>query len=119
MLGSYHPIPVLFTCGIALQCVMIVLESTEKRGILIQPYRNVSRETTSGIVNRSLFFWLTSLFITGYRGILSLKDLYPLDSQLRSQQLHEALQRAWERGKYHVENPPPLLHISVVAFWTD
>ncbi|KXH25809.1 ABC transporter [Colletotrichum simmondsii] len=76
---------------------MILLESTEKRRILVPEHKGYSKEVTSGTFNRSVFFWLTSLFINGYRNILQLDDLYPLDPKLASEPLYRKLADAWDQ----------------------
>ncbi|KAI8314010.1 ABC transporter atnG [Colletotrichum sp. SAR11_59] len=91
MLGPNQTIPAIFTCTLALRAVMILLESTEKRRILVPQHKGYSKEVTSGTFNRSVFFWLTSLFINGYRNILKLEDLYPLDPKLASEPLYKKL----------------------------
>ncbi|GKT57765.1 ABC multidrug transporter [Colletotrichum tofieldiae] len=97
MLGSHRIIPAVFTCTLALRAVMILLESTEKRRILVPQHKGYSKEVTSGTFNRSVFFWLTSLFVNGYRHILRLDDLYPLDPKLASGPLYRKLADAWDK----------------------
>ncbi|KAI8293031.1 ABC transporter atnG [Colletotrichum sp. SAR11_240] len=97
MLGPNQTIPAIFTCTLALRTVMILLESTEKRRILVPQHKGYSKEVTSGTFNRSVFFWLTSLFINGYRNILKLEDLYPLDPKLASEPLYKKLADAWDQ----------------------
>ncbi|KAK1463361.1 ABC transporter [Colletotrichum melonis] len=97
MLGPHQTIPAIFTCTLAVRAVMILLESTEKRRILVPEHKGYSREVTSGTFNRSVFFWLTSLFINGYRNILQLDDLYPLDPKLASEPLYRKLAGAWDQ----------------------
>jgi ATP-binding cassette, subfamily C (CFTR/MRP), member 1 len=83
---------------------MIVLESSEKRSFLVHPYNKLSRENISGTYSRSIFFWLNSLFLSGYRKVLSIDDLYPLDPALETEKLQLPLQAAWENGKYIIPN---------------
>ncbi|KAG7047518.1 ABC transporter [Colletotrichum scovillei] len=97
MLGSHQTIPAIFTCTLAVRAVMILLESTEKRRILVPEHKGYSKEVTSGTFSRSVFFWLTSLFINGYRNILQLDDLYPLDPKLASEPLYRKLADAWDQ----------------------
>ncbi|EQB44229.1 ABC transporter [Colletotrichum gloeosporioides Cg-14] len=97
MLGPNQTIPAIFTCTLALRAVMILLESTEKRRILVPQHKGYSKEVTSGTFNRSVFFWLTSLFTNGYRNILKLEDLYPLDPKLASEPLYKKLADAWDQ----------------------
>ncbi|KAK1450990.1 ABC transporter [Colletotrichum cuscutae] len=97
MLGPHQTIPAIFTCTLAVRAVMILLESTEKRRILVPEHKGYSKEVTSGTFNRSVFFWLMSLFINGYRNILQLDDLYPLDPKLASEPLYRRLAGAWDQ----------------------
>ena len=93
-------IPILFTVSIALKSVMIVLESAEKRPILTPQFKAYPLEATSGVFSRSVFWWLSSLFLQGYRNVLSLGDLFPLDRGLYSDSLYERLQLAWTQSRY-------------------
>jgi ATP-binding cassette, subfamily C (CFTR/MRP), member 1 len=92
--------PILFICSIATRALLLMLESTEKRGILVPSSKVYSKEETSSTASRSVFFWLTDLFLTGYKNILRLDDLYPLDSRLHSIPLHKILSEAWEICEY-------------------
>lgn len=98
MLSEHRAIPIVFTCTMVLRCVLVILESTEKRNILIQPYKEYPKESTSGTFNRSVFYWLSSLFINGYKNVLSLGDLFPLDKNLYSEKLQSEFQSAWDSG---------------------
>ena len=100
LIGLDRTIPTLFSCSIALKCVMILLESAEKRPILTSQYEKYPLEATSGVFSRSVFWWLSSLFLQGYRNVLSLGDLFPLDKELYSESLYEQLQLAWTNGLY-------------------
>ncbi|KAK1984403.1 ABC transporter [Colletotrichum cereale] len=77
--------------------VMVLLESTEKRRILVPQHKGYSKEVTSGTISRSVFFWLTSLFVNGYRNILRLGDLYSLDPKLASEPLSRKLANDWDK----------------------
>lgn len=98
LLGQERVIAIIFTCTVALRVMMIVLESTEKRSILTAPYRAYPQEATSGAFSRSIFFWLSSLFYNGYTKVLTLKDLFPLDTDLYSEGLHSKMETAWNQG---------------------
>ncbi|KAL1619695.1 hypothetical protein SLS56_010027 [Neofusicoccum ribis] len=76
---------------------MVVLESVEKRYILLPAHKDRSRDATSGTFSRSVFAWLTSLFVHGYRNILTLDDLHPLDKKLKSERLYKSFEQAWDR----------------------
>lgn len=89
----------LFTAMLAVKIVMLILELQSKRGSLKVPWRHLSPESTSGIVNRAVFWWLNSLLFRGFRAILSLNDLYNTDKQLQSKVLGNKLITAWESRK--------------------
>lgn len=91
-------IPAVFTANLALRAVMLLFESTEKRSILTDEYKNVSKEGASGPYNLGVFYWLSSLFFTGYRKILAHEDLYQLDNTLRSEHLAKKMSEAWAKG---------------------
>lgn len=95
------PIPGVFTASLALRVVMLLLESTEKRSILLEAYQDYSEEGVSGPYNLGVFYWLTSLFTTGYRKVLDREDLYQLDEELRSVRLAKIMSEAWEKGLCH------------------
>ena len=101
MMDVGRTIPAVFTCTLALRAAMCILESCVKRSILQQPYQRLSKETTSGTVSRSVFFWLMPLFRQGYKKILSLNDLDTLDEKLISEPLGEKLAKAWAEGKQY------------------
>lgn len=100
MLGSYTSIPALFTASMGIQSLMVIFEATEKRSILKMPAKYISKETTSGTYSRSVFFWLTSLLFNGYRSLLSLHDLYPLEARLASEPLSSTLETSWNGGEW-------------------
>jgi hypothetical protein len=99
LLGLPTSIPATFIFSFALRLVMLVLESTEKRRILIPGYKGVAKEETSSTLSRSVFLWLAPLFLKGYKKILGLEDLDLLNTKLRSEPLYQRLQEAWQEGK--------------------
>ncbi|EHK50430.1 multidrug resistance-like protein [Trichoderma atroviride IMI 206040] len=88
-------IPAVFIANLALRAVMLLFESTEKRSVLTDEYKNVSEEGASGPYNLGVFYWLCSLFFTGYKKILAHEDLYQLDDTLRSEPLANKMSEAW------------------------
>ena len=97
-LSSPHStITSLFTSSIVVRIILATLES------FAQPVKasraTLSKEEISGSYSRSVFFWLSSLFIDGYTNILSLQDLYPLDAGLKTKKLYGRLQNIWENGR--------------------
>ncbi|KAL3483855.1 P-loop containing nucleoside triphosphate hydrolase protein [Aspergillus germanicus] len=113
MLGPYKAIPAVFACCLILRCAMTILESKEKRKILVYDLKEIPKVSTSGPFNHSVFYWLSSLFLHGYKRNLSLQDLYPLSSSLKSEKLGVNLETAWDRVP-DKQKPNALL---VTWFW--
>jgi ATP-binding cassette subfamily C (CFTR/MRP) protein 1 len=89
----------VFTVCIAFNVVLLILESIEKKSFLKSPYRNYPPEVLGGIFNRSVFWWLNSLFLNGYRRVLNLDDLFETDEEPSSRKLQQRMRSTWEQSK--------------------
>ena len=89
----------LFTASVALKAVILVLESQQKSKWVSWDEKEHSPEETSGIVSLGVFFWLNRLFLAGYKKVLLLDDLYPLDSSFDPKTLHEKFSRNLDYSK--------------------
>ncbi|KAF4949196.1 hypothetical protein FGADI_9053 [Fusarium gaditjirri] len=83
----------VLTAATALKALMIYLESRQKEKWLDWDIKQHSPEETSGIWNLGVFFWLNQLFMKGYRVILTLESLYPLDKALEAETHHHLVER--------------------------
>lgn len=72
----------LITATAVLKAVLLIAESRHKKNWLVWNRKDFSPEETSGIYSLGVFAWLNRLFIRGYKGILTMKSLYPLDEAL-------------------------------------
>lgn len=90
----------VFLATAASKVLVLVLELQGKRKFLIEPWSHLSPESTSGVFNRSLFWWVNSLLLRGFKTILSVDSLYDTDDQLRSARLAEKLSGTWRSNKY-------------------
>ncbi|RYP20476.1 hypothetical protein DL765_002775 [Monosporascus sp. GIB2] len=77
----------LFTTAVAAKAALIILESQQKSRWVRWDASNHSPEETTGLFGLGSFVWLNRLFLTGYKKILTLDDLYPLDSNMASERL--------------------------------
>ena len=93
-------IAIIFTTSLALKLAILLLEARRKKSYLVSTEAQRGPEETCGAFGRVLFLWLISLINTGYRKILSLKDLYPLDEDLRSETVSARFEDAWFRCMY-------------------
>ncbi|KAJ5802794.1 multidrug resistance-associated protein [Penicillium pulvis] len=101
-------IPSLFTASVAIKTWMLLLESLGKRKYLTGTYRGLPLERTSGILDRSLKWWLNRLFHAGFRSLLTVSDLNVLDKPLESAGAARKTQRAWvqrQRPERRFESP--------------
>jgi len=64
--------------------------------MLTVTYQHSAPESTSGIFNRSVFWWLNSLFRRGFRALLAVEDLAEIDSKFSSRVLRDDLQHNWD-----------------------
>ena len=78
----------LFCAAIALKALILLLEAKQKTPWVHWDEKEHSPEETSGVFSIGVFFWLNKIFMLGYRKVLSVDDLYPLDKALDSRALH-------------------------------
>jgi ATP-binding cassette, subfamily C (CFTR/MRP), member 1 len=93
-----HTIATVNLTELVVKIMVLLLETVEKRAILQPLYKNEPPESTSGILNRSLFWWLWSLLRNGSRGMLSMDSLSSLDEDLISETLHGKFRLSWNQG---------------------
>ncbi|OHE99829.1 hypothetical protein CORC01_04965 [Colletotrichum orchidophilum] len=93
------PVAGVFTASLAVKAIMLVLEETPKRAHLPDGEKDVAVECTTGVVSRSLFWWLNSLFFQGFRLLIGLEDLGPIDPKFDSSLLLDRLDRVWSRAE--------------------
>ncbi|KAF2470392.1 putative ABC multidrug transporter [Lindgomyces ingoldianus] len=89
----------IFVTALSLKCGILFLEAQGKSKWINWDQKEHSPEETSGIFSLGVFFWLNKIFLRGYRQILTIKDLYPLDSEMQGELLHQQFQRQMECSK--------------------
>lgn len=89
----------IFGASIALKAGILLLEAQQKSRWVSWDDKEHSPEETSGIFSLGVFFWLNKVFLDGYRKILTIRDLYPLDSSLDSKSLHDDFSRNMDYSK--------------------
>lgn len=85
---------------LAAKILLFGLEVQEKRKLLIEQWKNASPEATSGVIARSVFWWLNDLLIRGFKRSLSMETLYPSDGGLSSEELLKKILKQ-EKKKRH------------------
>ncbi|KAI1504810.1 ABC multidrug transporter [Biscogniauxia marginata] len=83
----------IFTAALTIKVLIIVLEARRKSSWVKWDSKEHSPEETSSIYSLGVYFWLNRLFFEGYRKLLKIPDLYPLDKNMTAEQLHSRLAR--------------------------
>lgn len=78
----------LFTASIAVKVIVLCLESLPKTKWIYWDAAEHSPEESSSFFSLGVYFWLNKLFLRGYRGVMDLDDLYPLDAGMAAEKLY-------------------------------
>jgi len=90
---------IIFSVAIALKVGILLLEAQQKSRWVSWDEKEHSPEETSSIFSLGVFFWLNKMFLLGYRKILTIEDLYPLDSSFNAKSLHDEFSRNMDYSK--------------------
>ncbi|KAH4005276.1 hypothetical protein HBI13_005130 [Parastagonospora nodorum] len=82
-------------CGaVALKAAILMLECRQKTSWVHWPNdEKHSPEETSSILSLGVFFWLNKMFLAGYRTILTMDTILPLDNSFDPETLHAEFSR--------------------------
>jgi hypothetical protein len=99
LIGQDTNVARIFTTSVVSKVCILCLELKEKRYYLIGRDKLRGPEELSGVLSQGFFYWLNQIMVQGYRTVLSLEDLYPLDDELSAQSLQVRFSKEWEHGK--------------------
>lgn len=97
---GYHVVARIHLASYFVKLVLLAAEVTEKRKLLFLPWRDTSPEAAASFYNRVLFVWLNQLFLKGYRTLLTVNTLTPLDQDILDASQPTELQERWGKGSY-------------------
>ncbi|KAF2670819.1 putative multidrug resistance protein [Microthyrium microscopicum] len=83
--------------GVALKVALLIVENRSKRKYFVQKYRDVCPEEFSGLINRSLFWWLKDLLLKATQRRLTPDDTYELDESLKRGDLSHRIKKSWSK----------------------
>lgn len=107
------------TASSIVRVCLLALEAREKGVYPASERGKPSPESRSSILNRSVYWWINSLFFQGFRSDLTLKSLYNLDENLVSKALTSDLRHRWDADKTKYSRKHALLwHTLASAKWT-
>ncbi|KAJ6779285.1 hypothetical protein PWT90_07900 [Aphanocladium album] len=113
------PLATVATISLAVRALLLAIEAQEKGVYLTSAHEKASPECKSGILSRSVYWWINDLFFRGFRSDLSLQDLYNLSESLASKRLTSNLQQRWnDDGIKHSRKHALLRHAFSGAKWT-
>ncbi|KAJ5936393.1 hypothetical protein N7454_005028 [Penicillium verhagenii] len=72
----------LFVATTLWKAVLIFLESVHRQSWLRWDWEEHSPEESSGLYGLGTFLWLSPLFMSGYKKVLDISDLFPLDNSV-------------------------------------
>ncbi|KAF9773762.1 hypothetical protein IL306_008390 [Fusarium sp. DS 682] len=101
--------PRLFTASVVVKAVILCLETIPKTRWIHWNADEHSPEESSGVFSIGAFAWLNQLFMRGYRGVLAIDDLYPLDENMASSRLYRRLSKRLRVHRYTREPKSGLL----------
>ncbi|KAH7226497.1 P-loop containing nucleoside triphosphate hydrolase protein [Fusarium oxysporum] len=119
LLDGAHAVARLFTAATSAKALILVSEAWEKRSILRVQYRDLSPETTSGILGRSVFWWINPLMKLGFSNFLTEHDLYAIENSLLGKRLFAQVEKSWRaavRGSLISLIYDKTLDLSITAF---
>ncbi|RBA08624.1 hypothetical protein FPRO05_06904 [Fusarium proliferatum] len=96
---------------------LLVLETVEKRRILISTEKPISKESTSGPFSRGFFVWLNSLLISGWATVLTNNDLPTIYEKLSSEKLAVRFGKSWKKATSKSKKPSLFLTTVTVLKW--
>lgn len=104
LLKGSEAIAATVTAAMSTKLLMIVVETFNKRNILLEAYSKLSKEATSGIVSRAMFSWLVSLLKDGSKSVLTLNDLLPIHEKLDPEKLTREYTQRWRNCENYQMN---------------
>ncbi|KAI7760766.1 hypothetical protein LZL87_007978 [Fusarium oxysporum] len=110
---SMRTIAAVFTASFVIKTILLILEETPKT--LLDEKEKI-HETSSGVVNRTFFWWLNGLFLQGHRTILETEDLQAIDSKFDTDHASAPLEKQWERVAARNSGQPSLLKSTFLAY---
>lgn len=87
----------VFTASLLCKVALLVLEEIPKKPLVED--KTSSRETSAGVVSRSVFWWLNRFFYLGARNLLKIDNLQAINPKFDSNKLLVTLEGKWQKGK--------------------
>ncbi|KAH7271040.1 P-loop containing nucleoside triphosphate hydrolase protein [Fusarium solani] len=99
----------LFTASIVVKLVVLCLETIPKTRWIHWNADEHSPEESSSVLSLGVYAWLNKLFLRGYRDVMDIDDLYPLDEGMTAGKLYSRFSNKIRAHKYPNEPNSGLL----------
>lgn len=99
-------IPQVSLSRFVVKFIILILETFEKRRMILPGWKTSSPEATGSVINRSLFIWLNKLLAKGFRTVLMVDSLPQLDNEILSASAPNALMTKWRQGRSNLTKVP-------------
>lgn len=85
----HAPIPIL-------KFALLILEEISKKSLMPEQLRSaLGKEAVAGFWNKTLFLWINSTLLLGFRGVLTIEDLTSIDPQFDPEKLQDEFAKQW------------------------
>jgi ATP-binding cassette, subfamily C (CFTR/MRP), member 1 len=92
---SGESVAIVLTTSVVLKACLLIVETIEKRKILLPDYRHLPPELLASEFNQWLAWWQTPLLFKGFKGSLSLDVLDDIDMKLGPGESNDTLYQRW------------------------
>ncbi len=103
----------------AIKLALVILEEVSKRSLIrVEELRSsLGHEAVAGFWNRSIFFWVNSTLLIGFRSKITQSSLGNIGPQFGSERLQADFRRLWENGDDHKSKHALLLACLYTVPW--
>lgn len=99
LIPGHNSSSIIATLSLGLKASLFGAEAMGKRGLLRSGIAFPSPEAMIGLVNRSAFWWLNDILLTGMKRSIQINDMYELDDELLAHATHNRLREKLKASK--------------------
>lgn len=98
--------PVLFVLTAATRLALVILEEVPKKELMldVELRELTSNEVYAGFWAKCFSSWFISIFVMGYRSILTIDKLPDLEPEFGAKRLHDEFQARWKACTFYLSN---------------
>lgn len=108
----------LFIISTVMKVLVLMLESYEKGKYMLSPVNKHRPESTSSVLNRSVFFWLNRVVWNGARTVILPRDLYELTPEMTSKSLISPFLGIWKNLKQQQRSYASMRALASTLKWS-